>query len=205
MSVIRRVRKTDNNRIARVTGATIVNRTDEIQESDVGTKCGLFEVKKIGDDYFAFFVECHEPTACSIVLRGASKDVLNEMERNLHDCLAVAKNIYQDAKMLPGGGAVEMEVSARLLEKAKTIDGLQRLPYQAGTSFSTIYALVAYALEIIPRTLAQNCGADVVRTITDLRAQHADKHGILKGIDGNTGKITDMSEINVWEPLAVKK
>jgi T-complex protein 1 subunit gamma len=60
-----------------------VNRTDEIQESDIGTNCGLFEIKKIGDDYFAFFVECKEPSACSIILRGASKDVLNEMERNL--------------------------------------------------------------------------------------------------------------------------
>lgn len=122
--MIRRVRKTDNNRIARVTGATIVNRTEEIQESDIGTKCGLFEVRKIGDDYFTFFVECENPSACSIILRGASKDVLNEMERNLHDCLAVAKNIYQDAKLLPGGGAVEMEVSARLLEKAKSLEGL---------------------------------------------------------------------------------
>jgi T-complex protein 1 subunit gamma len=129
VSVIRRVRKTDNNRIARVTGATIVNRTDEIQESDVGTKCGLFEVRKIGDDFFSYFVECVEPSACSIILRGASKDVLNEMERNLQDCLAVAKNIYQDSKLLPGGGAVEMEVSARLLEKAKLMDGLERLPY----------------------------------------------------------------------------
>lgn len=83
VSVIRRIRKTDNNRIARISGATIVSRAEEIQESDIGKLCGLFEVKKIGDDYFAFFVECKEPSACSIILRGASKDVLNEMERNL--------------------------------------------------------------------------------------------------------------------------
>lgn len=92
VSVIRRIRKTDNNRIARVTGATIVSRTEEIQESDIGTNCGngllskcvgLFEIKKIGDEYFTFFLECKEPSACSILLRGASKDVLNEMERNL--------------------------------------------------------------------------------------------------------------------------
>lgn len=195
VSVIRRVRKTDNNRIARVTGATIVSRTDELQESDVGTKCGLFEIKKIGDDYFTFFVECQNPTACSIILRGASKDVLNEMERNLHDCLAVAKNIFQEPRLLPGGGAVEMEVSARLLEKATEVEGLQQLPYKAA----------AYALEIIPRTLASNCGADVVRGLTELRARHSDKEGLYQGIDGNTGKIVDMRTINVWEPLAVKK
>ena len=75
VSVIRRVRKTDNNRIARVTGATIVNRAEEIQESDVGTMCGLFEVSKIGDEYFTFFLECKKPKACTILLRGASKDV----------------------------------------------------------------------------------------------------------------------------------
>ena len=77
ISVIRRVRKTDNNRIARVSGATIVNRPEEIQESDIGKDCGLFEIKKIGDDYFTYFLECKNPKACTINLRGASKDVYN--------------------------------------------------------------------------------------------------------------------------------
>jgi T-complex protein 1 subunit gamma len=93
VSCFRRVRKTDNNRIARVCGATIVNRPEELQESDVGTECGLFEVRKIGDDYFTFLTECLKPKACSIILRGASKDVLNEIERNLHDALGVARNV----------------------------------------------------------------------------------------------------------------
>lgn len=83
ISAIRRLRKTDNNRIARACGATIVNRPEEIQESDVGTGCGLFEVKKIGDEYFSFIVECKEPKACTVLLRGPSKDILNEVERNL--------------------------------------------------------------------------------------------------------------------------
>ena len=93
ISVIRRIRKTDNNRISRVTGATILNRPEEIQESDVGTDCGDFEIKKVGDDYFSFMTECKHPKACSIILRGASKDVLNEIERNLHDALGVARNV----------------------------------------------------------------------------------------------------------------
>jgi len=82
-TVIRRIRKTDNNRISRVCGATIVNRPEELLESDVGTECGLFEIRKIGDDYFTFMTECKNPKACTILLRGASKDVLNEIERNL--------------------------------------------------------------------------------------------------------------------------
>ena len=75
VSAIRRVRKTDNNRIARVSGAKIVNRPEELEEGDVGVNCGLFEVRKIGDDYFTYFEECKQATACTILLRGASKDV----------------------------------------------------------------------------------------------------------------------------------
>ena len=116
VSCIRRIRKTDNVRIARVSGAKIVNRPQEIQESDIGTECGLFDIRKIGDDYFSYFVECKAPTACSIILRGASKDVLNEMERNLHDCLGVSKNLYCEPRLVPGGGATEMEISSRINE-----------------------------------------------------------------------------------------
>jgi T-complex protein 1 subunit gamma len=131
-SVIRRLRKTDNNRISKVSGATVVNRPEELQESDVGLGCGLFEIRKIGDEFFAYFIECREPKACSIVLRGATKDVLNEMERNLTDAMCVGRNIYANPKLIPGGGAFEMEVSARLSEKAKTVEGLLQLPYSAG-------------------------------------------------------------------------
>lgn len=194
ISCIRRVRKTDNNRIARVSGAKIVHRPEEIQESDIGTECGLFEVRKIGDEYFTFFEECANPTACSILLRGGSKDSLNEMERNLHDALGVARNIFTCPKLLPGGGAIEMELSRRLTLKSKTIKGLEQRPYQA----------VAFALEAIPRTLAQNCGADVVRLLTELRAKHATEGGFLYGIDGNKGVIGKMDEIGVWEPFMVK-
>ena len=83
VSAIRRLRKTDNNRIAKACGAVIVNRPEELQESDVGTRAGLFEVKKIGDEFFTFIVDCKDPKACTVLLRGASKDVLNEVERNL--------------------------------------------------------------------------------------------------------------------------
>ena len=93
--MLRRVRKTDNNRIARACGATIVHRTSELTEKDIGTGCGLFEVKKIGDEYFTWVVDCEAPKACTILLRGASKDVLNEIERNLGDAMNVVRTIYQ--------------------------------------------------------------------------------------------------------------
>ena len=108
---MRRVRKSDNNRIARASGATIVHRTDELREEDVGTKAGLFEIKKIGDEYFCFVVECQDPKACTILLRGASKDVLNEVERNLQDAMHVTRNVLLEPKLVPGGGAAEMALA----------------------------------------------------------------------------------------------
>merc|ERR1719228_1889509 len=135
----------------------------EITEEDIGTECGLFEVRKIGDEYFTFLEQCKDPKACTILLRGASKDILNEVERNLQDALNVARNLYQDPFIVPGGGATEMEIAHQLGLKAKTLNGVIQWPYKAVTS----------ALEIIPRTLAQNCGANTIRTITALRAKHA--------------------------------
>lgn len=93
-----RVRKSDNNRIGRACGATVVNRTEELKESDVGTQAGLFEVKKLGDEYFTYVTKCSDPKACTILLRGASKDVLNETERNLQDALHVARNLVSILK-----------------------------------------------------------------------------------------------------------
>lgn len=189
ITAIRRLRKTDNNRLARACGGTIVNRTEELKESDVGTQAGLFEIKKIGDEYFTFVTECKSPKACTILLRGASKDVLNEIERNLQDALHVAKNLVLNPRLVAGGGAVEMALSGALAANAP-----RATPYRA----------VAQALEIIPRTLAQNCGANTIRTLTALRARHAAGGAVTAGIDGETGEIVDMAAKGIWEPLAVK-
>lgn len=194
VTMIRRIRKTDNNRLARVCGATIAHRPEELQESDVGTMSGLFEVKKIGDDYFTFITESKNPEACSILLRGASKDVLNEIERNLQDAMQVARSVIINPKLVPGGGALEMELAHKLIEHSKQVEGLQQWPFKA----------LAIALEVIPRTLAQNCGANVVRLMTELRAKHSKEDGLWYGVDGNKGTIADMREIDIWDPVAVK-
>lgn len=196
VTALRRVRKMDNNRISRAVGATIVNRVDDLQESDVGTSCGLFEITKIGDEYFTFLTKCKNPKACTILLRGPSKDILNEIERNLQDAMSVAKNVMFHPRLSPGGGATEMAVSVRLAQKAKSIEGIQQWPYKA----------VAEAMEVIPRTLIQNAGASPIRILTQLRAKHADsKNGSSWGVDGeNDGKVIDMKELGVWEPQAVK-
>jgi len=193
ISCLRRLRKMDNDRIARATGATIVNEPDEIKEEDIGTSCGLFDIRKIADDYFAYFVECKNPKACTILLRGASKDVLNEMERNLQDAMGCVRNILLDPRVLPGGGATELAVGFALRAKAKEISGAQQYPFKA----------VADALEIIPRTLIENCGANIIRQLTALRAKHAvGQHNW--GIDGEKGEPVDMKDLKVWDSYAVK-
>ena len=193
VSALRRVKKSDNNRIARVTGATIVNRVEDLKESDVGTKCGLFKVELVGDEYFSYLVECKDPQACTIVLRGASKDILNEIERNLHDAMAVTRNVMFEPSLSPGGGATEMAVSVKLSEKAKSIEGVAQWPYQA----------VADAFEVIPRTLVQNCGGNPIKVLSNVRAKHAE--GLhTYGIDGEVGKVVDMNEYGIWEPEVIK-
>ena len=197
VSVLRRMRKTDNVRLARCCGATIGHRTDLIKEEDVGTDCGLFQVRPIAEETFSFFEKCKNPKACSIILRGGSKDVLSEMDRNLQDAMAVARNIIMNPRILPGGGATEMALSVYLQENAKRIEGVMAWPYKA----------VANALEVIPRTLISNCGEQPIRVLTKLRAKHSnenDKNRYFYGINGNTGEIVSMEDYGVWEPFVVK-
>jgi len=195
ISCIRRVRKMDNNRIAKCCGATIVNRVEELEEKDIGTSCGLLEVKKVGEEYFTYMVDCEDPKACTVILRGSSKDVLNEIERNLADAMLSARNLLLEPKLVPGGGATEMELACRLKDNAKKIDGMKAYAYYA----------VAEAMEVIPRTLMSNCGVDVVRFMTQLRAKHSEPGvGACMGINGVTGEIVDVKEGKIMDTFNVK-
>lgn len=193
ITALRRVRKTDNNRIARATGATIVNSVHDLREQDVGTRCGLFNIEKIGDEYFTFLTRCAQPKACTILLRGPSKDILNEIDRNLLDAMSVARNVVFHPHLSPGGGATEMAIAVRLNHLAKSVDGVAQWPYRA----------VADALEVIPRTLIANAGASPIKLLTQLRAKHAEGQHTF-GVDGELGKVVDMKHLGVWEPQAVK-
>lgn len=194
ITAFRRLRKSDNNRVARAVGATVVSRTDEIQETDVGTGCGLFEVRKIGDEYFAFLEKCAEAKACTVLLRGGSKDVLNEIERNLSDAMQVVRNVVFDPRMLPGGGATELAIAGAIQRSADDLQGIAKWPYLT----------IASALEVIPRTLAENCGANVIRLMTELRTKHTTGNGSTWGVNGTTGEAVDMHKLGIWEPFCVK-
>ncbi|KAK8379161.1 hypothetical protein O3P69_019184 [Scylla paramamosain] len=133
----------------------------------------------IGDEYFTFITKCQDPKACTVLLRGPSKDILNEVERNLQDALGVAWNLALEPRLVPGGSAVGMAVSNFLQQKAKGVSGVRQWPYSA----------LAQALEVIPRTLAQNCGANIIRL----------------GGGWGDGELADMNKLKIWEPLAVKE
>lgn len=193
ITAIRRIRKTDNHRVSRATGATIVNRAEDLKDEDVGTRCGLFEVRKIGDEYFSYLIGCKDPKACTILLRGPSKDVLHEIDRNLQDAMCVARNVMFEPFLCPGGGATETALSVMLSNKAKSLSGVEQWPYKA----------IAETLDVIPRTLVQNCGGNAIKTLTMLRAKHAEGHHTW-GINGTAGGIVDMKDYGVWEPQAVK-
>lgn len=116
------------------------------------------------------------------------------MERNLQDAMQVCRNVLLEPRLLPGGGAVEMAVSKRLTERSRGLTGVEQWPYRA----------VAQALEVIPRTLIQNCGASTIRVLTSLRAKHTQEGCSNWGVNGETGALVDVMELGVFEPLAVK-
>jgi len=128
------------------------------------------------------------------LLRGPSKEILSEVERNLHDSMNVVRNIMLDPRIVPGGGAIEMAISTALIEKSKTLKGVESLPYKACST----------ALEVIPRTLADNCGVKTIKVMTELKAKHFGGKNSTWGIDGTSGKIADMKELGIWDPFLVK-
>ena len=122
--------------------------------------------------------------------------MLNEIERNLADAMQVVRNVVFDPRMLPGGGATEMAVANAISSSVDEVPSIAKWPYAA----------IASALEVIPRTLAQNCGANVIRSLTELRAKHSlpGGAGSTWGINGTTGEVVDMTKLGVWEPYVVK-
>ncbi|CAJ0937012.1 unnamed protein product, partial [Mesorhabditis belari] len=194
ITAIRRLKKTDNNRLARVCGARIVNETCDLREEDVGLKAELFEITKIGDEYYTY-VTSSQTTAVTVCLRGPSKDIINEVERNLNDAVNVVRNVLLNPRLVPGGGALEMALSHALHENSRQMEGSRKSPYDAA----------ALALEVIPRTLIQNCGGNTIRQITALRAKHAQgPENWTWGIDGSSGDLVDMNKLGVWDPLSVR-
>ena len=188
----RRVKKSDMDKLARATGAKVLTSLKEINDSDLG-KAGLVEEKKIGDEAMTYVTECHNPKAVSIILRGGTEHVVDEAERALHDALRVVGVAIEDETLVAGGGSPEVELALRLREYSATLKGREQLAV----------AKFAEALEVIPRTLAENAGLDPIDMLVEMRSQH-EKGNKTAGLNVFTGKVVDMWKEGVVEPLRVK-
>ena len=189
---VRRVKKSDIDKLSRATGAGIITNLDEIEDSDIG-HADVVEEKKIGGGNMIFVTGCENPTAVSLMLRGGTEHVVDGLERALEDALRVVGVTIEDGKLVSGGGSPEVELSLKLHEYANSLTGREQLAVNA----------FADSLEIIPRTLAENAGLDPIDKLVEMTSQHKDGN-IHSGLDVYTGDVVDMWERGIVEPLRVK-
>jgi len=189
---VKRAKKSDMTRLEKATGAQLVTNIEDLTAEDLGEAGQVYE-KKIFDDVLIFVEECKDPKAISIILRGSTRHVAEEIERALEDAIGVVAATLEDKKVVIGGGAPEIELSKGLRNFADSISGREQLAVAA----------FAEALEIVPKTLAENAGLDSIDALVDLRSAH--ETSVYMGLDVFLGEVTDMKESGVVEPQRVKK
>lgn len=189
---IRRVSKTDLEKLAKATGANIVTDLNDLSAKDLG-KAGIVEEIKVGDESMTYVMECKNPKAVTLLIRGSTEHVVDEIKRAIEDAVGDIIASVKNGKVVAGAGAPEIELSRNLLKFSETLSGREQLAVKA----------FAEAMEIIPRTLAENAGLDPIDVLTELRAAH-DKKQKWAGINVFTGKIVDSWKQGVIEPLKIK-
>ena len=190
---VRRVKESDMTKLAKATGGRITTNLDDITEKDLG-HADLVQQKKIETDKWVFIEGCKNPHSVTILIRGGSQRVVDEVDRSIHDSLMVVKDVIETPSIVTGGGSAEAYLAGQLNEYADSFDGREQLAVKQ----------YAEALESIPLTIAENAGMDPIDTIISLRAkQNSGKKG--SGINAREGKIGDMNSLNILEPLVVKE
>ncbi len=188
----RRVKQSDMEKLARATGATIVSSIKELNKNDLGY-AGLIEEITISDEQMTMIKECKNPKAVTLLIRGGTPHVVAEVERAVKDAIGDLGAALRNGKVVAGAGAPEIEVAKELRKYANSLSGREQL------------AVIAFAeaLEIIPRTLAENAGLDPIDMLTELKAQH-DKKQVWAGLDVFKGKVIDAWKAGIIEPLQIK-
>lgn len=194
ISAIRRVKKSDLDKLSKATGATIFSNLDDLNAEGLGY-AGLVEERKIMNENWTFIEKCKHPKSVVVFIRGASELVVDEADRSIHDALSVVKDCIEEPSIVGGGGAPELEVAKELRLYAETLKGREQLAVK----------VFADALEIIPKTLAQNAGFDQIEILMKVRAAHG-KGLKFAALNLNTNEVVDdMVKENVIEPISVKK
>jgi len=190
---VRRIKKSDMEKLSKATGARIVTNLDDLKPEDLGY-AELVEERKVGEDKMVFVEGCKNPKSVTILIRGGSERVVDEAERSIHDALCVVRDVIEEPKIVAGGGAPELELAMRLRDWAEGLPGKEK---KAVDAFAT-------ALEAIPITLAENAGLDPIEIMAELTARH--KRGeVWAGVDVIGGDVADMWALEVFEPVLVKK
>lgn len=190
---IRRAKKSDMEKLARATGAKIISNIDALTASDLG-EAAVVEERKTGDDKMTYIEGCKNPKSVTLLIRGGNQRLTAEAERSIHDALCVIRDLLEEPFVVAGGAAPELEMANALKKYAQTLSGREQFAVR----------IFAEALEAIATTLAENAGLDPVDLLTQLRARH-EKGETWAGINVFAGTTEDMTKINVYEPLAVKK
>jgi thermosome len=190
---VRRVKESDMTKLSRATGARIVSNLDDLSSKDLGL-ADLVEERKVETDKWVFVEGCRHPKSVTILIRGGSQRVVDEAERSIHDALMVTKDVLERPAIVAGGGSPESFTAGKLREWSNSLSGREQL---AAEKF-------AESLEVIPLRLAENAGMDPIDTLTELRSKQL-KGSKWSGIDVRNGKVTDMSKLDIVEPLSVKE
>jgi len=190
----RRVKQSDMEKLARATGGKLITKLDDLTGKDLG-EAGIVEERKVGDDKMIFVEKCKEPRSVAILIRAGLERMVDEADRAMNDALSVVADVVADNKIVAGGGATEAEIAKVLRGFATKVGGREQLAIEA----------FADALEIVPKTLAENAGLESIDILVGLRSAHEKKNGHLMGVDVFKGKIVNSYEDGVVEPLKVKE
>jgi len=190
---VRRVKESDMIKLAKATGGRVISNLDDLTEHDLGT-ADLAQQKKVESDKWVFIEGCKHPQSVTMLIRGGSQRVIDEVDRSIHDSLMVVKDVIEKPEIVAGGGAPEAFAASQLKDWADNFDGREQLAIKK----------YAEALEIIPLTIAENAGMDPIDTMATLRAKQ-NQGQKWTGIDARNTKISDMLSIDVVEPIAVKE
>ncbi|MEX2348180.1 MAG: thermosome subunit beta [Nitrosopumilaceae archaeon] len=189
---VRRIKESDLAKLAKATGARIVTNLDDLSEKDLGSAENV-EERKVETDRWVFVEGCRHPKAVTILVRGGSQRVVDEVERSVHDALMVVKDVMEKPLIVAGGGAPETYAATKLREWAKSLEGREQLAVEK----------FADSLEVIPITLAENAGMDPIDTLASLRSKQL-KGSKWTGIDVMKGIVASMHSSDIFEPLSVK-
>jgi thermosome len=194
MIAVRRVKKSDMEKLSRATGGSIVTNLDDLTSKDLGL-AKIVKEKKIGEDKLIFTEGCKNPKSVTILIRSVLQKLLDEGERAIEDALSAVAAVAAKNKIVPGGGAIEMEIAKRLRTYGAKVGGREQLAIEAFAS----------TFESIPRTLGENAGLNPIDIMVTLRAAHAKKTGLEMGVDVHSGKVKPMSRLSVIDPTRVKE